>query len=658
MIIQNISLLLFIFTGASSTRLSLRGNILSIDRNKHDFFLRHRRVTDHEDISANHHHAVSEVSGENQMTRMVLDDTQTIPVIIYPFTLTISPTAQPLQQFQIDEIGDAIESLVFKNLSRSGDAGLSLVSSVQLSGVSSVTFTPSEKIDDWRTKMPKSDLEFKAGVAQTYYSIYHDTPSPNQLAMAVESIMKQDLIANIRANVNGLEWIQVVDVKMHLPYSTLSPTASHIQPTLAPIMSPSNSPSLIESLDPTILPTVSSAEPTFFPTTQKPSSSGQSSTAAPTIALVDDWTTKPTFEKKAFNNDNNISSNNDFQDGGNKSENAQIKASAIWGAISCTVLILGFAVMRMRRNRRIVSKRSTSHEKGFISDNDSSHEDGDSTLTPDTMDGCITPKSAQDDCEVSPPIPVERLHPHDVSLNESREASVEIDCNATRIHGSYTSLPSDFYESPANLEDEATAFQCREVSQKEMLPLQNFPIAIQQNEQSQTPELALSSEPNENSPTGCSAQKLNMMSHEIPTLYDFFSPCTNVFRGDVASDCDQDDKSSVHLNPLATSSVFEHFDESAELWDTEGDDSSVLESSCETASNAGSVRRSCSDESVGEGEDNEFVLDDSWDPDDTDSSSESPSFGSPQFEPVYEQHGLRNCSDEPDDDIDKKSTAL
>lgn len=656
--IQNISILLLIFASASGARpSSLRGNMASVGRNNPQYF-RLRRVRDAGSINVSQ--TESDLSNENQVKRMVLDDTQSIPVILYPFTLTISPTAQPLQQFQIDEIAETIESLAFARLSRSGDAGLSLVSSVQLSGVSSVTFTPSQKIDEWRTQMSKSVLEFKAGVAQTHYSIFYDTPTPNQLALAVENILKRDLMTSIRTNVNGLEWIQLVNVEMHFPYSTLSPTTSPIPPpTLSPVVPPSSSPTFIQSLDPTSSPTSASRKPTSYPTTQSPTSSKVMSTAAPSIAIKsdDDLTSKPTFENTAFNNNNDNNNNNidsspnhDLQDGGNKSDHVQIKAPAIWGSISCAVLIIGFAVMKRKRTGRrvMLSNHEAFQETGFVPDKDSSHGDGDSTLTPDTLDG-YTPKCTQDDCETFTSEQNERLDQHDVSLHECREPSSDLDCIPIPI-----SLPSDFYQSPdlqddqsTELRNDATSLGCDNASQKEILSLQSFPPSTQQqDDQSHAAELHSPFEPTENSHNDCLMQELSIVSNENPTLEDFFSPCSNIFRGDDPGDCDQDDdKSSVHLDPLATSTVFEHFDERKELWDGKEDDNSDVESKFQMASGVESVGRLSSDGSKHEGDDNEFILDDLWDPDDTDSASESPSFGVPLFEPVYE-NGVGNHSNE------------
>mmetsp|Transcript_14886 Transcript_14886/g.27978 ORF Transcript_14886/g.27978 Transcript_14886/m.27978 type:complete len:676 (-) Transcript_14886:1176-3203(-) len=674
MTIPNISfVLLFLFASASGRRLSLRGNIASVDKSNRQYF-RLRRERDHTN-DMNVHDTVTNISGDNQMKRMILDDTQTIPVMIYPFTVTISPTAQPLQQFQIDEIGETIETLVSTNFANSGDAGLSLVRSVQLSGVSRVTFTPSQRIDDWRTLMSKSVLEFKAGIAQTHYSIFNDTPTPNQLSIAVESVLKQHLMTSIRSNVNGLEWIQVVNVEMHLPYSSLSPTVSPIQPTLSPIQptlspiaSPSGSPTFIQSLEPTTSPTATSAVPTFYPTTQKPSSLEQLSTAtptiplgeedkpssleqlstvSPTISLSENLTMMPTFENIGSNNNNGASStvSNDFQGGGNQIHKVLVKTPVIWGVVSCAVLIVGLVFMKKRRRKSTLSNHDSFRGTNFIPDKYSFDEDGDSTLTPETIDGYMTPKGTRDDNnENCTPKHVEMIQ-HEELRNECREPTVDLNCIPAKKRGPYESLPSDFCKG-SGLGDESSVIRCSNVSQEKMLSLEKFPLSIEQREQSQVPEQDLPTVPNEYTPNSCSIQNLVAASSENrPTLDDFFSQSPNIFRDDDTTDRDQDDKSSVHMNPLETSSVFEQFDENEELW---GDDGSGLECNAKTASNIVSVGPASCDESAGR-DDNEFILDDSWDPDDTDSASESPSFGMPQFEPVYENI-LGSHSDESNND--------
>jgi hypothetical protein len=555
----------------------------------------------------------------NQVRRKLLDDTEPIPVIIYPFRLTIRPTATLLQQFQIDEIGKTIESFVFDKLSKSSDASLSLVRSIQLSGVYSVTFTPSQRIDDWRTIMSSTDLEFKAGVAQTHYSIYHETPTASQLATAMEMIMRQDLISSIRSNVYGLEWIQTIHVEMHMPRSTPSPTALPIQPTASPTKQPTVSPTMEPTTSPTKQPTLSpternslspsawpiystvaaSREPTLFPTFQKYSSS-----VVPTMELSDEITT---VEQKNVSLADNVDSPNNNKNEGNKKNISRLQAPAIWGALSCIIIFVGFAVLR-RRKRNALKQYV---DQSLFLEKDISYGDGDRSDTPDTMDGHVTSKCIPD-CDKTYIIKNFEEQDSDVSLNSSG-------------NGSYVSVPMGTFGDGEQVEGLVLQTFSKSdgmKAQSQKLQELDFASKIQAFDRNHDESLLPLHE---------------MTPCNIPFLDGVFSPCSNVFMVEDATENDQDDKSSVHMNALETSFIFEQFDASKELWDTHEDEHHLhVKNEYEVTNEAESFIQEGRDGTDSEGDVNEFVLDNSWDPDDTDSASESPSFGVPQFEPVYE----------------------
>jgi len=214
------------------------------------------------------------ISGANARRLIV---TQSILVIIHPFTVTIGPTPEPLNQTQIVLIKDSIENLVQTKLQND----TSYVS-FNLTEAAEVVHNSSEVVKEWITKIPKSTLDYKRGVIA---HMTGDIPSAKDLSDKVLEILEQDLLSSLQAYVDAE--LTSLTVEMHAP-PTDSPSSHSDQPSITPSAFPSELPSSLPSPSPSTTPSSLAPSLSQKPTSRfSPSSSPSSVPSVPSLEPPD-----------------------------------------------------------------------------------------------------------------------------------------------------------------------------------------------------------------------------------------------------------------------------------------------------------------------------------------------------------------------------------
>ena len=573
-------------------------------------------------------HDSGDTASSNRMR--LLADVNSID--IFALTIAIGPTAQPLMQFQIDQLIDTIENVLLTQLSVSNDASLRLVSSVKLGEMASSVHTPSERIDEWRTKMGKTQLSFGKGVATMAFSTNQDPPKPVYLANAITGIIDQDLKSVIRAGVDGLEWITMLDVEMNVPDTpppTVIPTKSPTKvpttegptafptkaPTKAPVtQSPTTSPTKAITSAPTKLPTLKpsrdpAGNPTPFPT--------KFPTSSPVII------TQSPSEKE------NIAGNgNDDEDNDDNGPSTPIIAPTL-GAASGVLLIIGALLLRKKKKEG----KGDDGDNGCFKKDGSGDGESARTQTPESVDGKIAQRDTQLCYDVTSVRKLESFESPFRSRNTGEilyDLEKDTDPSERQFKGIYAPVQISSVDSTKREFDEMSSFvRCESLSSG-----------------------TASAESFENT------KSLDMSPVRKGILASPFEvvPGNSVY-------CDgelKERKSCLEPATFCAASFFEPIDELDEL------DSALLEVEKDFSDNEGATRslrrgrrnrstsrsasrstsrslsqsyrlsRGQSHGSASDGEVSEFLLDTSWDPDDADGASEAPSFDAPQFEPLFE----------------------
>lgn len=575
----------------------------------------HGRSRDENDNWNVKSHGSGDTASSNRMR--LLADVNSID--IFALTIAVGPTAQPLMQFQIDQLIDTIENVLLTQLSGSNDASLRLVSSVKLGEMTSSIHTPSERIDEWRTRMGKTQLSFSKGVAAMDFSTNQDPPKPVYLANAITGIIDQDLKSAIRASVDDLEWITMVDVEMNVPDTpppTAAPTKSPTKvpttqrptafPTKAPVtQSPTTSPTKAPTSAPTKLP---SLKPTPFPT--------KFPTSSPVVI-----TQSPSEMENIGGN-----GNDDEDDDDDNGPSTPIIAPTL-GAASGVLVMIGALLMRKKKG----GGKGDNGDNGCFKKDGSGDGESSLTQTPDSVDGKIARRGMQLCYDVTS---VRKLEPFEyppMSRNTGEilyDLEKDTDPSDRQFKGIYAPVQISSVDRTKREFDEMSSFvRCESLS------------------------------------SGTASAE----SFEITKSLDL-SP---VRKGILASPFEVVPGNSVYCNgelkerkscleSAIFCAAFEPIDDFDEL------DSALLESEKDFLDNEGGTRsfirgrrnrttsrsasrstsrslsqsyrlsRGQSHISASDGEVSEFLLDTSWDPDDADGASDAPSFDAPQFEPLFE----------------------
>ena len=537
---------------------------------------------------------------------------------IFPLKLKIGPTAQPLMKFQIDQIINTIENFLLTQLSGSNDVSLSLVSSVELGEMASPIHTPSERIDEWRTKMGQTQFSFGIGVAKMAVSTNQDPPKPVYLANAITGIIDQDLKSVIRASVDGLEWITMLDVEMDVP-DTLSPTATPTKsPTKVPTAFPTKAPA---TQSPTTSPTKAiTSAPTKQPSLKPSRNPAANPTPFPTKS--------PTASPMIITQSPNGNDDEDNDDDDDNSPSVPIIAPALGGAVSGIVLIIGAVLLRKK-------KKEGKGDNGCIKKDGSGDGDSARTHTPDSVDGKIAPRDTQLCYDVTN---VRKLEPLESPLRSRNLALGEIlhdlekdtDHSERLFKGIYVPVQISSVDSTIREFDEMASFKCCSSISSGTVSTESFTRSLDMSP---------------------------VRKGILPSPFEVV-PGNSVHRDDDR----KERKSCLEPATFSAASFFEPIDEIDELdsalldidkdfKDDEGRARSLRKkrrnrSTSRRASRSNTCSRSLSQSyrlsrrqshgSTSDGEVSEFLLDNSWDPDDADGASETPSFDAPQFEPLFE----------------------
>lgn len=607
------------------------------------------------------HHA----SINSATVRRLFDDTQPIPVAIHPFTLTIRPTPQPLQQFQIGEIEETIENLVLTKLKNGATyESFNLAESIELNGEPDVVHTPSEAINEWMTRSSSSTLDYTSGgIAQMTFSVLGDVPSAEDLSDAILEILQRDLVSSLQANVDGLEWITTLTVEMDAP-PTVSPTkAPTISATKSPTREPTQSPTKSPTTSPTVRPTISVFEkdPTAKPT------------PSPTPEPQD--TSRPTEESKVVDNNDqeeeeeipvdNSNQNGEKDDTYPYDDDIPAESRtflAIAGGISAAgVIIFAAALFKRRRDRsvqhlpplgaRMVVGKGDG--PGFVDDR---FGDGDSTRTPDTFEG----KMLANDTYGSP---------------SSQSFNIT---SLRKIEPGDTSTPPRSDNTGEILQD-IDWFGC--------LPCQNapslyFPIHLEAH--AEKDEISgFEDNPSDNASASASANAVTPLpkeeSFELTKFVDMdpiqkeaiSSPSAVIPTHSVYDSSDVEErKSCLEPSAFATAALLDAVDgpsekpkalvlEEERTPPSDGEDTPKIEGANENEQDCQQNRESDQhqlqsenptfgeiSESQDDEDESEFLLDTSWDPDDADDAL---SFDEPQFEPTFVNDSTRMSVPDADD---------
>lgn len=293
-------------------------------------------------------------SEELKVQRRRLDE---LSVAFPSFTISIGPTMTPLSSAQQNEVKSVIQSLVLNELSQQAVLD---IQSVTVGPISSMFHTPSIPIDEWRTKMSKTEFIFDEGIITSNTA---NVLKPVQIAESISNALDQHLKSEIRANISSLQYTTMVNFYMDIPI-TKSPTASPSlkitsagvptrQPTPFPTKSPTSSPTSFPSKSPVIPPTVLV---TSSPTNNDDETDVPTNKFSPVPVDDDD------YYKVEDDDDGDIASTN-------RSQRLIVPTTA--GAASGLFIIALLIIMRKRKRRN-----------GSYCGSPAGFDDGDSTISP------------------------------------------------------------------------------------------------------------------------------------------------------------------------------------------------------------------------------------------------------------------------------------
>lgn len=620
---------------------------------------------DHEATHVTHH------------ARHLFDDTQPIAVALHSFRLNIGPTAQPLEQFQIDEVQDTIENLLFEKLTNDAAyASLNQVENIELTGQPEVVHIPALEINDFMTRMAMSTLDYTSGgVAKFSYSSIGDIPSAKEISDATQEILQRHLKSSLKQMVDGLEWLTMVDVEMDGP-PTASPT---VQPTATPTKSPTLSPTESPSKSPTGSPTrIPTAGPTTTPTTAPTFGPTSSPTPLPTSSPTPSPTPSPTavvFERDPTSSPTPLptaapqkitpmpteESNNTLNQGTEVIEEDIPSDSSdftlIIGGICAAVGILVGAALYSRRKRRerrytlALGDRdgSKGDELGFVEDrfcDEHGGGDGDSTQTPDTAEGKMLANDMLTPSQSQSPLGITSLR-ESAAVHKTPPKSDN--ANGITLFGMKDNSPGLYFpiylgdqegegedvhhemprfdDHPVDSmgEDSEVSLpqnKCRDQQSKEatnfssvITPMQNTlggsegKGATNPLKPSDSPLLALADIEEEESQAESPLDNVNADEIEDVILEEGEIDCEQ----NSDSDSEEDDESE-----RATIGEVYNKEDHEEIQDQ--------------VPNSDQVERPENGEVAEDEDDGQFVMDTSWDPNDTDDAI---SFDEPQFEPTF-----------------------
>lgn len=302
-------------------------------------------------------------SEELKVQRRRLDE---LSVAFPSFTITIGPTMTPLSSAQQNEVKLVIQSLVLNELSQQS---LLDIQSVSVGPISSIFHTPSIQIDEWRTKMSKTEVIFDEGIIRSNTA---NVLKPVQIAESISNALDQHLKSEIRANISSLQYTTMVQFYMGIP-STESPTVSpSLKITSAPTSPPNIQSTGAPTKQPSALPTKNPTEsPTFFPSKSPVIPPTVLVTSSPTNNEITDVPTNKFSPVPVDDDDYYKVEDDDDGDIASTNRSQRLIAPTTAGAASGLFIIALLIIMRKRKRRN-----------GSYCGSPAGFDDGDSTISP------------------------------------------------------------------------------------------------------------------------------------------------------------------------------------------------------------------------------------------------------------------------------------